>query len=161
MHQGLARRLPSLSRLTPLPPPRRHPPPCLESPAAPLLIRRIRERARRSRHPELLGEPRVSPLPLLQLGALGIDLLECAARQQDWIRDERLSEIDDCPPAFVVVVVSDGSLMVAAEDEDRPVVSSLYHSPFVRGSWETRWSFWETRATRTSTKCANSRVRPG
>src|SRR5262249_60591080 len=85
-----------------------------------------------SRHPELLREPRVSPLPLLQRGALGVDLLKCAARQKDRIRDERLSEIDDRATALVVVVVSDGTLTVAAEDEDRPVVSSRYHSSFVR-----------------------------
>jgi hypothetical protein len=88
--------------------------------------------AHHSRHPELLREPRVSPLPLLQLGALGIDLLECAARQKDWIREERLAEIDDRATALVVVIVPDDSLMVAAQDEDRPIVSARYHSSLVR-----------------------------
>ena len=88
--------------------------------------------ARPSRHPELLREPRVSPLPLLQLGALGVDLLECAVRQKDWIRDERLSEIDDGATALVVVIVPDDSLMVAAQNDDRPIVSARYHSPLVR-----------------------------
>ena len=48
--------------------------------------------ARPSRHPELLREPRVSPLPLLQLGALGMRRFYASFRYQaqSWSRARRV-----------------------------------------------------------------------
>src|SRR5262249_50235509 len=82
--------------------------------------------ARPSRHPELLREPRVSPLPILQLDALGIDLLDVAMLQPDSISAEGRAKVDD-GPFVIVVVVADLALVPAPEDQHRSVVALIHH----------------------------------
>ena len=100
-----------------------------------------------SRHAELLGQPRVLALPLLELGALGGDLLKGATREEHRGRGERLPEVDDRAAGFVVVVVADCPRVLAAEDQHRPVLTTVYQLDPARSCWETKGPKWETEHT--------------
>src|SRR5262249_9171109 len=106
-----------------LPPPQRPPRACPTCHAA---HQALSTNARRSRHPEVLREPRVSSLPLLQLGALGIDLLDGAMLQPDSIRAEGRAKVGD-GPVVIAVVVAGLALVPTPEDQHRPVIALLHH----------------------------------